>query len=776
MNRLHFHEKALYRAANGAILACIGLFLPFFGIDTVTWKNILVLAVVLALLVGISILSARGKVLCLLFSAICLCVPSAVAGWRTSYLFLQAYFQWCGGYGGTQEQWLEAFRLIHTMVITAAAFLVQILLEKFKALKIGLAFVFADGMLFCLIARISLTHMSVVFMLLYIVAVYVEWLQEHWKKARSGGLKAQMLWLSPFLCVYLLLMAVMPAPETPYDWQWAKNLYSQVKESFLVVSQNLFHGNREDFSTALSGFSDDGELGDGVQDDDREVMKIQAQRSLMTNLYLIGKVYDTFDGRQWLQEDGDDGEERFIDAMETLYAVRRLDDKYLTDYLRMADIRIRYEVFNTEYVFAPLKARNIQGSAYVLDYSFEGGDIVFESRKGYGTEYNVEYYQMNIGEELFEQLLETPKEPDEALWGTIAMEYEKQTGQNVTLELVESHRQMIYENYLEEITLSQEVESYLDEITGDAMTNLERLQAIERELNSYTYNRKPGSLPDDVTNASEFLDYFLLESREGYCTYFATAFVLLARAEGIPARYVQGFCVPMQGSQEAAVLSSMAHSWPEVYIEDVGWIPFEPTPGYEKLRYTPWGVSMRDSSSVSEAGEGDENEWEGILTGMEEELEADGESESQEPEEALGFERLLRVLIFGIPTILAGFALVLLVDNWLGMYRYRRMDLTEKLKVEVRQNFRVLSWLGLKREDQETLQELRDRGTMVLGLTTPLRFIEDYEDVLYGGKKVEEEALERIKREREQLLELIREEKKLMNVFYRMRMFLVRYR
>lgn len=775
MNRSHFHEKALYRAAYGAVLACIGLFLPFFGIDTVTWENIIVLAAVLVLLVGISFLSARGKVLCLMFTVICLCVPAVAAGWRTSYLFLQAYFQWCGGYGGTQEQWLEAFRLIHTMVITAAAFLVQILLEKFRALKIGLACVLADGMLFCLIAKISLTHMGVVFMLLYIVAVYVEWLQEHWKKTRSGDRKAQMLWLSPFLCVYLLFMAVMPAPETPYDWQWARNLYNQVKKSFLVVSQNIFHGNREDYSMALSGFSDDGELGEGVQDDDREVMQIQAQRNLMSNLYLIGKVYDTFDGRQWLQEYGDGEEERFIDTVETLYAVRRLDDRYLTDYLRTANIKIRYEVFNTEYVFAPLKTRSIQDSSHALDCFFKGGDIVFEGRKGHGTEYNVEYYQMNMGEVLFEQLFETPKESDEALWDTVAREYEKQTGRSITLELVESHRRMIYENYLEEITLSQEVESYLSEITGDAGNDLEILQAIEKELNSYTYNRRPGSLPDEITNAGDFLDYFLLERREGYCTYFATAFVLLARAEGFPARYVQGFCVPMKGSQDAVVLSGMAHSWPEVYIEEVGWIPFEPTPGYEKLRYTPWGVSVRDIQASSEAGEVNENGWESILTGPEEEMETDGESEEQKPEGALGFLRLLKVIIFGIPAITAGFAVVLLVDNWLGMYRYRRMDLAGRLKVEIRQSFRVLSWLGLKREDQETLQELRERGMMILGLTS-LHFIEDYEEMLYGGKKAGEEVLERVKREREQLLDLIREEKKFMYVFYRVRMFLMRYR
>lgn len=776
MKRNHFYEKALYRAANSAVLACICLFTPFFGINIASWKNMLVLFVVLALLVGVSLLPTRGKVLCLLFAVICLGVPAVITGLPTSYAFLQAYFQWCTGRGGEQEQWLEGFQLVQTMVITAAVFPVQILAEKFKTLKIILAFVFADGMLFCLLAQVSMTHMSVVFMLLYIVVVYVEWLQQHWKKSRGGSLEAQILWLSPFLVIYLLLMAVMPAPETPYDWKWAKTVFNQVKESFLSVSFHLFSGGHEDFNTSLSGFSDDGELSGSVREDDREVMRIQAQRDLWTNVYLIGKVYDTFDGRQWQQEYQDSEEERFIDTLETLYAVRSLDDKYLGDYIRETEISIRYEYFNTGYIFAPLKARSIVGRGTVLNYFFEGGDLLLEGQKGYGTEYDVVYYQLNMGEELFGQLLEARKEFDETIWEIVAEEYARQTGRRITLEMSGAHRQLIYENYLDQVTLSEEVESYLAEITRDANTDLERLQTIERELSSFTYTRTPGKLPDKVTDESGFLDYFLLESRQGYCTYFATAFVLLARAEGIPARYVQGFCVPIKGSREATVLSSMAHSWPEVYVKDVGWIPFEPTPGYGQLRYTPWGVSVRDSPSFDEAGEGwVEIEPEGVQISQEEELGAREDPADQELEDESRFIRVLRVLVMFLPAIFAGFALVLALDNLIGMYRYRRMNLTEKLKVEVRKNLRILSWMGLKREEQETLQELRERGMLMPGLT-PLRFLEDYEDVVYGGKTVGEEMLEGAKKEREQLWILIRKEKKMAYIFCRIRMFLIRYR
>lgn len=772
MNLRHFHVKALYRAANGAVLACIGLFMPFLGISEVTWRNIFVLAVTLSLLVGISLLPARGRGLSLLLTVLCLGLWAAFAGLRTSYQFLQAYFQWCGGYAGGQEQWLRGFQLMHTMVITAAAFLVQIFLEKVKGIKYVLAFVLADGMLFSLFAKITLTHMGVVFVLLFIVTVYVEWLQEHWEKRRMGSLKAQMLWLTPFLCVYLLLMAIMPAPRAPYDWRWAINIYNHVMDSLQVVTQSLFHGGNEDFSIALSGFTDDGKLGKGVGEDPREVMRIQSQSSLATNLYLIGKVYDTFDGRQWLQEYGDGEKERFLDTMETLYAVRRFDNQYFTDYLKVTNIRIQYGLFQTKYVFAPLKAKSIQGNGKNLNYSFEGADLVLEKRKGYGTEYDVVYYQINVGGELFEQLLETPQEPDEEIWNIIAGENEKQIGQRITLEQMEVHRQAIQEYYLEEVALSEEAENYLQEITRDAGTDLEKLQAIERELNSFTYTNQPGSLPEKVTNTGEFLDYFLLESRQGYCTYFATAFVLLARAEGIPARYVQGFCVPMKGSREAAVLSNMAHAWPEVYLEGVGWIPFEPTPGYVGLRYTPWEVSARRSLSAYEAEEEvDDGESESVPTDSAGVLEEEEESETEESEFAAGFRRLWRVLIVGVPALLAVFVLVLLLDNLLFRYRYRRMNPAEKLKVEVHKNLRILSWSGLQRREQETLQELRERGMLVLGLA-PMRFIEDYEDMVYGGKKVGQETLERVKRERKQLWELLRKEKKWAYVIYRIRMLI----
>lgn len=91
---------------------------------------------------------------------------------------------------------------------------------------------------------------------------------------------------------------------------------------------------------------------------------------------------------------------------------------------------------------------------------------------------------------------------------------------------------------------------------------------------------------DDQTPASgqerPFLEYFLGESRRGYCVHFATALTLLLRMEGIPARYVSGYLVTVGPERTVSVLDRNAHAWTEVYLEGYGWYPVEATPAGEE--------------------------------------------------------------------------------------------------------------------------------------------------------------------------------------------------
>ena len=73
-----------------------------------------------------------------------------------------------------------------------------------------------------------------------------------------------------------------------------------------------------------------------------------------------------------------------------------------------------------------------------------------------------------------------------------------------------------------------------------------------------------------------------LASKEGYCEQFAGAYAAMARSLGIPARVAVGF-TPGDPDPDDPTLYRIrgrhAHAWPEVWFPEVGWVPFEPTPG-----------------------------------------------------------------------------------------------------------------------------------------------------------------------------------------------------
>lgn len=87
-------------------------------------------------------------------------------------------------------------------------------------------------------------------------------------------------------------------------------------------------------------------------------------------------------------------------------------------------------------------------------------------------------------------------------------------------------------------------------------------------------------------SGTDFVEYFLFDSREGYCVHFASAAVLALRYFGIPARYVAGYTVSPSdftagaaGTYTAVITGKQAHAWAEVYLDTIGWVPVEMTPG-----------------------------------------------------------------------------------------------------------------------------------------------------------------------------------------------------
>ncbi|MCJ7716166.1 MAG: hypothetical protein MUO54_06565 [Anaerolineales bacterium] len=115
------------------------------------------------------------------------------------------------------------------------------------------------------------------------------------------------------------------------------------------------------------------------------------------------------------------------------------------------------------------------------------------------------------------------------------------------------------------------------DLTATEPTPYDRAVAIEQYLRKFPYTLDLPQPPLD----RDIVDYFLFSAQRGYCDYYATAMVVLARAAGLPARLVTGYIGgKYDTTQEAYIITAdLAHAWAEVYFPEYGWTIFEATGG-----------------------------------------------------------------------------------------------------------------------------------------------------------------------------------------------------
>ncbi|MBI9102865.1 MAG: transglutaminase domain-containing protein [Spirochaetales bacterium] len=137
-------------------------------------------------------------------------------------------------------------------------------------------------------------------------------------------------------------------------------------------------------------------------------------------------------------------------------------------------------------------------------------------------------------------------------------------------------------------------------------------------IRNYTYSLDTSEPEGDL--AAHFLFY----SREGYCTHFATSFILLFRACGFSARLASGYLAEMyrpenlrQGFPDPIPLTKKrvtgynSHVWPEIWVPEVGWQTWEATPplitsdfNQSPDRYTEAGlIAMGQKGEIPQTSE-----------------------------------------------------------------------------------------------------------------------------------------------------------------------------
>lgn len=116
------------------------------------------------------------------------------------------------------------------------------------------------------------------------------------------------------------------------------------------------------------------------------------------------------------------------------------------------------------------------------------------------------------------------------------------------------------------VTISPRVQRLAEKITAGKKTRIDQAHAIyDYLLATMKYDKNfPGWGNGDSERACDI--------HAGNCTDFHSLFISLARAKGIPARFVIGFPVPDNAGTVAGY-----HCWAEFYVDHKGWIPVDPS-------------------------------------------------------------------------------------------------------------------------------------------------------------------------------------------------------
>ncbi|MFA9381498.1 MAG: transglutaminase family protein, partial [Acetanaerobacterium sp.] len=280
-------------------------------------------------------------------------------------------------------------------------------------------------------------------------------------------------------------------------------------------------------------------------------------------------------------------------------------------------------------------------------------------------------------------------------------------------------------------SLPDSVRRAADEITAGAASPYQKAAAIEQWLaQQCTYTLSP-----DVPPVGEDFVAHFLQTKEGYCVYYASAMAVLARCAGLPSRYVTGFALENTTvPQHFVATERSAHAWAEVYLYGIGWVTFDPLgysgglePPETELQTAPPGYAP-DGYSSNESP-----------------VPSDGATLPQPPDAGRVW---LWLLALAVLTAVVWISLKGLQTAPVRYYRYdrvaaRREDEGQRLCVYYEDLLRQIDFFELSPYIGETLREFAPRVDRRLRLDDS-RFVQItqwYMDVLYGMKQPDKSAV-----------------------------------
>ena len=271
---------------------------------------------------------------------------------------------------------------------------------------------------------------------------------------------------------------------------------------------------------------------------------------------------------KWLSQNGFDPAAQFASYIEAGNTVLPEDQKVeknrVTVTNRGANRKYLYTLYSSE---APGFS---SVSAYRDNGYLEHG--IFAKRK-----YSLSEYSSNLPGEL-QRLSDWVYEPENDT-------------QEQYLNSESVYRSFVHENYTDiDDTCSDLITSLFHESDKRDVTGSLGVYEVTRRIRSVLetntrYEKEKVLLDLETSENEDLLTTFLLGDHAGNSAYYASAAVLAFRSFGIPARYAEGYflssrAIEAAGGRDVQLTSSDAHAWVEVYMDGMGWIPVDVTPGF----------------------------------------------------------------------------------------------------------------------------------------------------------------------------------------------------
>ena len=357
-----------------------------------------------------------------------------------------------------------------------------------------------------------------------------------------------------------LAVAILPAGSL--TWQPLYDAAQKARDLF--NDYFMFTDPRTTYSISLDGFQPRGEvLGGPAQPVMAQIMEVKTDQPLL----LRGSLKRTYTGYSWTENAVNS---RYVMIDPTRRAIRervfdstRLKDLPYGKAFREARIDVTMLSEGLSTLFVPHRLTDYHAPLDLVTYFSSTGEVFITRNVQAGDAYAVEAMLPAGDTNPMRSLLEKAVGAKDGGYEEARAAY---------LALPKGIDRKVY--HLAK-TLTQSIPSPY----GKALALKNHL------LDGYKYSLDVDYPPQ----GQDFVSHFLLDSKTGYCSYFASAMAVMARMVDLPSRYVEGYLVPERPGGSTTVLGKNAHAWVEIYFEGVGWLPFDPTPGSGDSYHPPRG-------------------------------------------------------------------------------------------------------------------------------------------------------------------------------------------